>query len=80
MANPPPSDDPTVWDARGQRLLAQRRDEEALLAFDRALARDPHAVPTLIHKAQALYRLGRAAEELPVLDAALALAPDDANA
>jgi tetratricopeptide (TPR) repeat protein len=60
-------------------LTDPRRYEEALEAFDRALASDPQNLEALMGKGQVLAELGRYEEALRMFDRALELNPDSAE-
>ncbi|MCI3134523.1 tetratricopeptide repeat protein [Phenylobacterium aquaticum] len=70
---------PGVFSLLG-RLAADGRAEEALAAYDQALALAPDHAPTVSNRAQALRALGRSAEALAAYDRALTLKPDYAVA
>jgi Flp pilus assembly protein TadD len=61
-------------------LTDPRRYEEALEAFDRALASDPQNLEALMGKGQVLAELGRYEEALDAFHRALAVIPDSAEA
>jgi tetratricopeptide (TPR) repeat protein len=71
-AQPTESD---VFVAEGMLALEDRRYEEALAHFQRALARDADHVEALYYSGVSLMALGRTAEALPFLQRAWRLAP-----
>jgi tetratricopeptide (TPR) repeat protein len=60
-------------------LAKLRRTDEALAAFDRALAIDPQDAEAHNYRGLALAQLGRTDEALTVFDCALAIDPQDAR-
>ncbi len=68
-----------AWEHLGNALMALRRSEEALVAFDRALALDSARTAVLAQRAWALMVLGRNAEGLSDCEKALRQSPDDAE-
>ncbi len=60
-------------------LIAQGQPERALAVFQKVAERFPGAWPTDVGIARAYSALGRYAEAIPHLEAALAIAPDDLN-
>ena len=64
---------------RGTALLAQRRYEEALASYDKALAIRPGYIAALHCRGIVLRNLNRPAEALASHDRALAIRPDDAE-
>ncbi|MFZ0890517.1 MAG: tetratricopeptide repeat protein [Candidatus Binataceae bacterium] len=69
--------DPRVWVELGLALIAQKRDSEALAAFQRALSFAPRDTAVNYLTAVTLYRLGRNREALDQCRRVLAVAPDD---
>jgi protein O-GlcNAc transferase len=68
---------PEPWQVRGRLLFAEQRFEEALAAFDAALARDANHMAALVNLALTLNRLRRFRAALAPLRRARALAPAD---
>ena len=64
-----------AYDILGAALIMLGDDEEALAAFDRALALRPDAAPWHNDRGQALARLGRMEEALAAFERACALQP-----
>src|SRR5205085_305442 len=61
---------------RGNALLGLRRMDEALAAFDRAVALDPANAEAHANRGVALSDLGRPVEAVTAYEAALAIRPD----
>ena len=55
--------DVITWTKKGYALYAQKRNEEALAAYERALILDPHNATTRANKADALQALGSAKQD-----------------
>jgi hypothetical protein len=70
-------DDHRAWVSLARCHSAAERREEALAAADEALRHQPDHVYALYQRAQALRGLGRAAESMDTLRAAIPLAPHD---
>jgi tetratricopeptide (TPR) repeat protein len=68
-----------VWVALGNTFDKLQRFDEALTAFDRALALKPLSAEFICNRGNALWHLRRPAEALTCYDAALALKPDAAE-
>jgi tetratricopeptide (TPR) repeat protein len=64
------------WFKKGNELLGNFSNEEALAAYDKALLINKTHVQVLNNKGRALGRLGRFAEALTEFDKALAINPD----
>ena len=75
----PNRDDWTVWEwlIEGNRASATGNEDDALAAYDRALALDPHNAIAHSNRGAALNRLGRYEDALAALDRALALDPSN---
>jgi tetratricopeptide (TPR) repeat protein len=69
-----------VFGLLGRLAATAGRPQDALTAYDRALALAADHPPTVSNRAQALRALGRSAEALEAYDQALALKPDYAVA
>jgi tetratricopeptide (TPR) repeat protein len=65
-----------IWIALGNTFDKLQRFDEALTAFDRALALKPPSAEFLCNRGNALWHLRRPAEALACYDAALSLKPD----
>jgi serine/threonine-protein kinase len=79
---PSPSDDlarreARAWVERGDALMVEGRNPEALAAYDRALGLQPSHQTALANRAAVLRRLGRREEALATLDAMVRLRPRD---
>ena len=61
---------------QGILLAANRRDDEAVLAFERAIERAPDVASARVERARALQRLGRLDEALAGYEAALGIDPE----
>ncbi len=72
-------DRPEVRHAVGVAYVAKGLPDEALAQFDRALARDPGHVPSLLERGRLLRRLGKPAEALAPLEAAARRASGNAE-
>jgi tetratricopeptide (TPR) repeat protein len=66
--------------SEGVRLSRNKRHEEALEWFDRALRRDPRHVNAWVGKGFALGKLGRYDEEIQCCDRVLELDPESIDA
>ncbi|MBW2447059.1 MAG: tetratricopeptide repeat protein [Deltaproteobacteria bacterium] len=66
-----------VWHNLGTMYLSQQRFDEALHAFDEALALDPSLAQTRVHASTAALSLGQRELALDHLKAAARLAPND---
>ncbi|MFD2180954.1 tetratricopeptide repeat protein [Rhodoplanes azumiensis] len=62
-----------AWIGIGDVFLTQQFQERAIIAYDGALMRDPASARALLHRAKALYALGRLGEAATTCDRALAL-------
>ena len=71
---------PTVDVIRGNALAGLKRHDEALFAYDSAIAVPPPNVQALSGRGYVLSELGRYEEALASLDDALAIGPADADA
>lgn len=71
-----PEQPPEAWLVLGQWLYGLGRDEQALAAFDEALARDPASGAGHLHAGLAAKRLGRLEEARAHFDAAARLEPE----
>jgi len=67
------------WTAKGSALTGLHRYDEALAAYDEALARNPIDVDIWIRRAYVLYALDRYDEALLAIENALLQRPDDAD-
>jgi tetratricopeptide (TPR) repeat protein len=63
----------------GRWYLAAAQPQQALLAFDQALALKPDYVPALLEKSEALFQLDKSDAALETIRSAMALNPQDAN-
>jgi tetratricopeptide (TPR) repeat protein len=69
-----------VYTIRGNGLVRQNRTEDALAAFDQAIALDPASTAAHNYRGLALQLLGRYQDALTAHDQALALEPSSADA
>ena len=79
LPSPPEPNDVVGQNERGVALFREGRLDQALLAFDRALVKDPRRAATLSNRANALFRAGRAEEGLADQEKALAREPRSAG-
>jgi putative PEP-CTERM system TPR-repeat lipoprotein len=75
-----PIEEPQRSIYRGRALLGIEKGEEALAAFDAALAVAPQSTPARVGRAQALFAQGKADAALAELDAAITADPSAATA
>lgn len=71
--------DPLIWFKKGLALSNLNRNEEALAAYDRALALNPRSVGAWQNKAALLFNAKRWNEALEAYDAALAVEPKNVD-
>ena len=68
------------WYSKGNELMMQENNADALKAYDRATDLDPEHISAWNNKGIALFRLKRYQEAIDCYDKALGLKPDHANA
>ena len=68
------------WFRHGNTFLAQRRPEDAIVSYDKAIALNPRDPNPYINRGNALLRVARHADAIASYDAAIAVRPDDAIA
>jgi tetratricopeptide (TPR) repeat protein len=73
-------DEPALHFHHGLLAMAARDWPEALVAFDRVLARNPAALTAMVNRGVALKSLDRVDEAIAAFEQALALRPDFADA
>ncbi|MDE2284133.1 MAG: tetratricopeptide repeat protein [Hyphomicrobiales bacterium] len=68
-----------LYNSRGNVLVALKRFDEALLAFEKSIALNPHFPLPRSNRGNVCRELGRFEEAVASYDAAIALDPDDAE-
>ena len=68
------------WYKQGNDLMMKEKNEEAILAYEKAIDLDPKHVSAWNNKGIALFRLGRYQDAIDCYDKAIDLNPNHANA
>jgi tetratricopeptide (TPR) repeat protein len=69
-----------LWYKQGNEMMMQEKNEDALIAYDKATGLDQNHMSAWNNKGIALFRLGRYQDAIDSYDKVLALNPNHANA